>query len=219
MKSNSSYYSENALTNAREQTAIMEAIHRIQAIIEFSTDGTILHANQLFIDTMGYPLADIVGKHHSMFCEPGYAESDAYKSFWQRLGAGQIAQGSYERIGANGKSVWLHASYNPVYGEDGTVCKIVKFASDITAAKVRAADAQGKIDAIHRVQAVIEFDLEGRVLNANDNFLETFGYGLGEIVGQHHRMFCETQYSRTPEYAAFWQQLGAANRIRATSTA
>ena len=158
MKSHSNYHSDSTVTSTREQAAIMEAIHRIQAIIEFATDGTILHANQLFLDTLGYALPDIVGKHHSMFCDPAYAQTDAYKTFWQRLGAGQIAQGSYERVGANGKAVWLHASYNPVYGEDGTVCKIVKFASDITAAKVRAADAQGKIDAIHRLQAVIEFD-------------------------------------------------------------
>jgi methyl-accepting chemotaxis protein len=209
MKSGSNYYSDNAVTNAREQTAIMEAIHRIQAIIEFNVDGTVLHANQLFIDTMGYPLKAIVGKHHSMFCVPAHAQSEEYQGFWQRLRAGEIAQGVYERVSAGGKTVWLHASYNPVYGEDGAVCKIVKFASDITAARVRSADAQGKIDAIHRVQAVIEFDLEGRVLNANDNFLGTFGYELGEIVGQHHRMFCEGQYARTTEYADFWKHLSS----------
>jgi methyl-accepting chemotaxis protein len=209
MKSNNNYHSENAVVNAREQQAIMDAIHRIQGIIEFATDGTILHANQLFLDTMGYTLADIAGQHHSLFCTPGYAQGEEYRGFWQRLGAGQIAQGVYERVGANGRTVWLHASYNPVYGEDGAVCKVVKFASDITAAKVRAADAQGKIDAIHRVQAVIEFDLEGRVLNANENFLQTFGYELGEVVGQHHRMFCDSQYVRTTEYADFWKHLGS----------
>jgi methyl-accepting chemotaxis protein len=209
MKSDSNYYSENAVVNAREQTAIMEAIHRIQAIVEFATDGTVLHANPLFLDTMGYTLADVVGKHHSMFCDPAHVETDAYHDFWQRLGAGEIASGSYQRIGANGKAIWLHASYNPVYGEDGAVCKIVKFASDITAAKTRSADAQGKIDALHRLQAVIEFDLEGRVLNANENFLGTFGYQLGEVVGQHHRMFCDAQYVRTTEYADFWQHLGS----------
>ena len=209
MKSDSNYYSENAITNAREQTAIMEAIHRIQAIIEFGTDGTILHANQLFLDTMGYPLSAIVGKHHSMFCAPDLAQSDAYQAFWQRLGAGEIEQGAFERFGANGKSIWLRASYNPVYGQDGAVCKIVKFATDITAVMTRAADAQGKIDALHRLQAVIEFDLEGRVLNANENFLGTFGYQLGEIVGQHHRMFCDSQYVRTGDYADFWKHLAA----------
>ena len=209
MKTDSNYYSDNARTNAREQNAIMEAIHRIQAIVEFSTDGTILHANQLFLDTMGYPLAAIVGKHHSMFCDPDYTQGELYQAFWQRLATGQIASGDFERVGANGKPVWLHASYNPVYGEDGAVCKIVKFASDITAAKMRAADAQGKIDALHRLQAVIEFDLEGRVLNANDNFLDTFGYNLSEIVGQHHRMFCDSQYVRTTEYSEFWKHLGS----------
>jgi methyl-accepting chemotaxis protein len=209
MKPDSNYYSENAVTNAREQTAIMEAIHRIQAIIEFSVDGTILHANQLFLDTMGYPLRDIVGKHHRMFCDPAYAQGEEYQDFWRNLGEGQIASGIYERVGADGKTVWLHASYNPVYGEDGAVCKIVKFASDITAAKVRAADAQGKIDAIHRVQAVIEFDLEGRILNANENFLATFGYEMSDIAGRHHRMFCEPQYARTTEYADFWKHLSS----------
>jgi methyl-accepting chemotaxis protein len=209
MKPDTNYYSTNAVTNAREQTAIMEAIHRIQAIVEFDTNGTILHANQLFLDTVGYPLKAIVGKHHSMFCVPGHAQSAEYLAFWQSLRDGEIAQNVYERVGANGKSVWLQASYNPVYGEDGKVCKIVKFATDITAAKTRSADAQGKIDALHRVQAVIEFDLEGRVLNANDNFLDTFGYELGEIVGQHHRMFCDSQYARTTEYLSFWKHLGS----------
>jgi len=208
MTSDSNYYSENAITHAREQSAIMEAIHRIQAIIEFSTDGTILHANQLFLDTMGYPLAAIVGQHHSMFCDPTAIHGDAYVQFWQRLGAGQIEQGAFERIGANGNSVWLQASYNPVYGDDGAVCKIVKFATDITAVKTRAADAQSKIDALDRLQAVIEFDLEGRVLSANDNFLATFGYRPDEVVGQHHRMFCDPQYARTGEYADFWKELG-----------
>ena len=125
MKSDSSYYSENAVINAREQAAIMEAIHRIQAIIEFSVDGTILHANQLFLDTMGYPLKTIVGKHHSMFCDPAYVRGEEYQGFWQRLGSGQTVSGDFERVGAHGKPVWLHASYNPVYGEDGAVCKIV----------------------------------------------------------------------------------------------
>lgn len=209
MKSDTSYYSENALVNAREQSAMMEAINRIQAIIEFGTDGTILYANPLFLDTMGYTLAQVAGQHHSMFCEPAYAQGDAYQRFWQRLGAGHTEQGAFERIGANGKAVWLQASYNPVYGQDGAVCKIVKFATDITGARTLAADAQGKIDALHRSQAVIEFDLEGRVLDANDNFLATFGYRLGDIVGQHHRMFCDAQYARTGEYLDFWTHLGS----------
>jgi len=190
-----------------DHSALFAAIDRIQAIIEFNVDGTILHANDLFLQAMGYGLDDILGKHHRIFCDAAYAQKDEYHQFWRRLAAGSVETGEFARLNKNGQLVWLHASYNPVFDSEGKVIKIVKFATDITAAKLRNTDFEGKMKAIDRVQAVIEFDLQGRVLRANDNFLNTFGYQAEEVVGQHHRIFCDPRYVRSPEYLAFWERL------------
>ena len=106
-----------------------------------------------------------------------------------------------------GPKSWIEASYNPVLDGNGKVAKIVKFAIDITEKKLRAADAEGQLDAISRSQAVIEFTPDGTILTANKNFLETVGYRLEEIQGKHHRMFCDKTYTQSAEYGAFWQNL------------
>jgi methyl-accepting chemotaxis protein len=191
-----------------DQSSLLEAIHRIQAVIEFATDGTILHANPLFLETTGYALDEIVGQHHRMFCEPGHAASSEYRAFWERLAGGSIEQGEFSRVAKDGQTIWLQASYNPVFDSGGRIAKIVKFATDITETRRRNADYEGKIDAINRLQAVIEFKLDGTVLDANENFLSTFGYALEDVKGRHHRMFCEPDYARSVEYAAFWEHLG-----------
>lgn len=197
----------NLTTNGAD-ASLLAAVHRIQAIIEFDTNGTILHANDLFLKTMGYSWSEVMGKHHRMFCDAAYAASDDYRAFWQRLGNGVIEQNEFARIGKNGQKVWLQASYNPVFDDEGKIAKIVKFATDITSAKLRTADFEGKIDAVNRIQAVIEFSLDGIVLDANENFLTTLGYVREEVIGKHHRMFCEPAYARSADYAAFWNQLG-----------
>ena len=99
------------------------------------------------------------------------------------------------------------ASYNPVLGASGKPFKVVKFATDITAAKLKSADDEGKIEAISRAQAVIEFDVEGNILTANENFCGAVGYQLSEIQGKHHRMFVDPEYANSSEYRGFWEQL------------
>ena len=188
-------------------TGQLAAISRSQAVIEFALDGTILQANANFLNTMGYALEDIKGKHHSMFVEPGYRQSAEYKSFWQRLGGGEFDSGQYERIGKGGKVVWIEATYNPILDKGGKPFKVVKYATDITADKLHNADSQGQLDAINKVQAVISFTLEGKILDANDNFLKVMGYRLDEIKGQHHSMFVESSYRGSQEYRQFWDKL------------
>jgi methyl-accepting chemotaxis protein len=199
--------SADKLRNA-EFEGRMTAIDRAQAVIEFDLDGRILHANQNFLDTLGYTLDEVVGQQHAMFCDPVYARSHEYRAFWKHLGSGEFHAGEFKRIARDGQPVWIQATYNPILDADGKPVKVVKFATDITAAKARNADYEGKMQAIDRVQAVIEFDLHGKVLSANQNFLDTLGYGLDEIRGQHHRMFCDPAYGHSPEYLAFWDRLG-----------
>jgi methyl-accepting chemotaxis protein len=187
--------------------AALDAIDRIQAVVEFDLLGNVIHANQNFLDAMGYTRAEVVGRHHRMFCSEAYAQSEPYRAFWLSLASGHPSSGEYMRLGKDGHPVWLQASYNPVFDSEGKPVKVIKFATDITAARMQSADNAAKIDAINRVQAVIEFSLDGRILHANDNFVATLGYPLEEIVGQHHRMFCDQAFAESPEYSAFWTGL------------
>ena len=186
----------------------ISAIGKSQAVIEFNLDGTILTANNNFLATVGYTLDEIVGKHHSMFAEPEYAKSSEYKAFWQSLSEGKYDAGEYKRLGKHGKEIWIHASYNPILDYNGNPYKVVKYATDITADKLQQANYSGQIQAISKSQAVIEFNLDGTIINANENFLITLGYSLDEIKGQHHSMFAEPQYAQSAEYNAFWAKLG-----------
>ncbi len=111
---------------------IMNAISRAQAVIEFNPDGTVIKANENFLATLGYTLSEVQGQHHRMFCDPEYAASREYQAFWEKLNAGKFDAGQYRRIGKGGKEIWIQASYNPVFGEDGRLTKVVKFATDIT---------------------------------------------------------------------------------------
>jgi len=187
--------------------AIYQALDRVQAIIEFDLDGTVVSANQNFLNLFGYDLDEVVGKHHSIFCDPEYAKSDEYAEFWQKLGRGEFHEAEFKRLAKGGEELWLRASYNPVLDKDGKPVKVIKFATDVTATKLQNAEFEGKIQAIDRAQAVIEFDLDGTVITANENFLAIFGYGLDEVVGKHHRIFCEPGYAESPAYAEFWQKL------------
>ncbi|MBU8976774.1 PAS domain S-box protein [Lysobacter sp. MMG2] len=186
----------------------IKAIDRVQAVIEFDLDGTIVHANENFLHTLGYRLDEIQGRHHRMFVESDYAQGAEYREFWAKLGRGEFDAGQYRRIGKGGREVWIQASYNPVFDSLGRPRKVVKFATDITAQKMQAADFAGQLAAISKAQAVIEFDLTGRILSANDNFLATMGYTLDEVVGRHHSMFAEDTYRNSAQYRDFWAKLG-----------
>lgn len=192
-----------------EMEAKLSALDKAQAVIEFKLDGTILAANQNFLSVLGYSLSEIQGQHHSMFVEPAYKNSREYQEFWENLRAGRFQTAEYKRIGKGGKEVWIEASYNPLLGRDGKPFKVVKFAIDVTKRKMEYADLVGKIEAIGKSQAVIEFNLDGTIITANQNFLNTLGYTLGEIQGKHHSMFVEPAYKNSPEYARFWDELRA----------
>ena len=183
------------------------AVDRAQAVIEFKLDGTIVTANANFLGAMGYSLGDIQGKHHSMFMPQGDRDSAAYREFWAALNRGEYQAGEYKRIGKGGKEIWVLASYNPVLDEKGKAFGVVKFATDVTAQKLKTADLSGQIDAIGKSQAVIEFNLDGTIIRANENFLQTLGYSLGEIQGQHHRLFVGQAERDGAAYSEFWAAL------------
>ncbi len=313
----------------------MDAINKSMAVIEFNMDGIILNANDMFLKTLGYTLEEVVGKHHRMFCEAEYANSQEYRAFWEKLNRGQFESAEYKRIGKGGKEIWIQASYNPILDENGHCHKVSKFATDITGQKqskeeafrlgnliensdtafmmidrnftvtyhnkattnllikhqdilrrffphfdprallgtcidqfhkdpshqrkmlsdprilpyktdipvgpltislnvtavydslgayvgntlewddvtekrsqdLRNSDYTGQISAISKSQAVIEFNMDGTIITANDNFLSALGYSLEEIQGKHHRIFCEKDFVESSEYRVFWDKI------------
>jgi methyl-accepting chemotaxis protein len=197
-------------SNSAERDALAQAaaINRSQAVIEFKMDGTIITANKNFLDAMGYRLDEIQGKHHSMFVAPAERESAGYREFWAKLGRGEFQSAEYKRFGKGAREVWIQASYNPILDNAGRPVKVIKFATDITAKKIRNMEDAGKISAIGRAQAVIEFNLDGTIITANENFLATVGYGLEEIQGNHHKMFVAPAERESAGYREFWAKLG-----------
>ena len=186
---------------------ILDAIDASFAFIEFDTAGTILGANKNFLDVVGYSLDEIVGRHHRIFVDPVQANSSAYGQFWTDLKNGKAFVDVFKRMTKSGEEVWIQAVYSPVKDEMGRVFKVVKIAIDVTKEKLKSADYEGQLAAIGKAQAVIEFTLEGKILNANDNFLNAVGYTLAEIKGQHHSMFVEPEHRSSVEYRMFWEKL------------
>jgi methyl-accepting chemotaxis protein len=190
--------------SASTDTAKLAALDKSQAVIEFEPDGTIITANANFLATLGYELGEVEGRHHSMFVEPAERDGTDYRRFWDSLRSGNFQQAEYRRIGKGGREVWIQATYNPLIDRSGRTYRVVKYATDITAAKLAAAELQGQIAAIGKAQAVISFDLDGTILDANDNFLAALGYRLDEIEGRHHRMFVEPSERESAAYREFW---------------
>lgn len=187
--------------------AILEAIGKSFAIIEFDSSGNILRANANFLNVMGYARDEVVGKHHRMFVDPNEVESSAYRDFWEHLGRGEQHTGQFKRFGNGHRTVWIQAAYSPVLDRRGRVKRVVKIAADITQAKIAAAENESQMQAFSRSQAVISFTPEGVILDANENFLGAMGYEKHEIVGHHHRMFVDPVEAGSTAYAEFWGRL------------
>jgi len=195
-------------TERAEQLAVRRALDRSTAVVELSPEGVVLAANDNFSAVMGFAPGALVGQKHAALCEPDYVNSPVYHQFWADLRAGQYFRGRFKRRHQSGRVVWLEATYNPVLDEgSGKVTRIIKFAIDVTEQVEEAIRTTALVKAIERSMAVVEFTPDGTVLRANDNFLDLMGYGAGEVVGQHHRMFCEAGHAASPEYTAFWASL------------
>jgi methyl-accepting chemotaxis protein len=190
-----------------EVKGITDAISRAQAVIEFNIDGTVITANDNFLQCLGYRLDEIKGRHHRMFCDSSYANSPEYQAFWAKLSRGEFDAGVYSRKRKNAQDVWIQASYNPIVNADGKVHKVVKYATDVTAQKLAAIESEGILRAIDRGQAMVEFNMDGTVRNANAIFLSAVGYRLEEIKNQHYRLFCPPASANSGDCVAFWQKL------------
>jgi methyl-accepting chemotaxis protein len=192
--------------NAR---GILNAIDISFAYAEYTTDGVVLSANEKFISAMKYRKDEIVGKHHRIFVDRDYASSAAYADFWRDLKDGGFKSNVFKQFTRDGSEVWLQAVYAPVKDEMGRVTKVVQISTDITAEKVRIADFEAQVAAVSRSQSVIEFELDGKIRHANENFLKTVGYSLDEIKGKHHSMLVDPVEASGSDYRKFWDELRA----------
>jgi methyl-accepting chemotaxis protein len=191
----------------------IKAISKIQAVVEFDPTGKVLAANENFLKATGYAREEVLGNHHSMFVEASYKAGSEYQNFWKKLAAGEIIDGQLKRIGKGGKEIWLQASYNPIFDSEHKVIKVVKFATDITAYKLKEADTAGQITALNKVLGVIEFDLKGNVTRINQNFCDVTGYAENEVIGKHHSMFVPSEHRATAEYKEFWEKLARGEAV------
>ncbi len=196
--------------------SIVDAMNRSMAVIEFDLKGEIRHANDNFLKTVGYSLDEVVGHHHRMFVPEAISNSADYRLFWTKLAQGEFVSGRFQRVNRQGDTIWLEASYNPVFNAQGQVDKVVKFASDITRQVESELEFKAQMDAINRVMAVIEFELDGTIRTANDNFCATMGYDLSEIQGQKHAIFAEPGFTETDEYRTFWAELNQGKFVSGT---
>jgi methyl-accepting chemotaxis protein len=190
-----------------EQNGLLEAINRSMAVIEFDLNGVVLTANDNFLKTMGYRAEQVIGQPHRLFCTPEFGRRAQYSELWTRLKNGQFQSGTFERINSQGQPIWLEANYNPIKDASGRVVKVVKFAMDVTSKVQQESEANAKLQAIDRAMAVIEFDLDGGILTANQNFLTRMGYTLAELKGKHHRLFCRAELVNSSAYEDFWRRL------------
>jgi methyl-accepting chemotaxis protein len=185
--------------------AIQDAITSAMATIEFSPDGLILEANDLFLDVIGYHRDEVIGKHHSLFCDREYSKSSEYRTFWDVLRRGHSHSGTFPRRSRKGDKIWLEATYFPVKNRQGKVERVMKIASDVTPEHDRMRDQAAAFEAINRSMATVEFRPDGTIIDANQNFLDAMGYRLADIQGKHHRMFCDDVFYR--EHPDFWESL------------
>ena len=186
---------------------VINAIDASFAYVEFDTNGFILSGNKIFLDLMNYKSEEIIGKHHKIFIDSQFSKTEMYTKFWNDLSSGNCQSDIFKRITKEGREVWIQAIYSPIMDEMKRVVKIIKIATDVTEQKLLNSDNAGQIAAINKVQTVIEFNLDGIIQSANDNFLITFGYSLEEVKGKNHRILCDESSNNNGECREFWAKL------------
>lgn len=187
----------------------LKVLDKVQTIIEFEPNAIVVTANENFLNLFGYTLEDIVGKHNDMFIDEVTKKTQVYRDLWDDLARGESHIIKTKVVKRDGSDMWLSVSYNAVVNAEGKTVRIIAFVTDITEAETRNNERKAKLNAIDRVQASIEFDLNGMVLDANENFLRVMGYSLSEIVGKHHSTFVAPGYADTEAYRQHWEDMRA----------
>ena len=187
---------------------IVIAIEKSVPTIEFDNDGYIKTANQRFLTTFGYTLHEVQGKHHGMLCHKEYIISQEYIDFWNSLANGKTTSGTFKRYGKCGTEIVIEATYFPIMN-NGVVDGVMKIANDITIQHNQSEVQNELISSLNSSFAVIEFEPDGTIINANNLFLSALNYTQEKIKSQHHRMFCFDEFYH--ENPNFWAELSTGN--------
>lgn len=204
---------EEMKKNQMELSGQMTAINTTLATAEFDMQGTILNANDIFLDMFEYSIYEIRQKHHSIFVDTAEVDKSRYKKFWLELQEGLSQTEEFKRIKKDGTEIWLNASYTPVKNVAGQPYKVIELAVDITEQKQLSMDFKGELEAINKTNAVIEFDVEGYIIDANSIFLHLMGYRLNEIKGKHHSVLVDTKDPATVQYLQDWKKLARGKNL------
>ncbi len=186
---------------------MINAVGRSRAVVEYTMDGRILNGNENFLKLLGYRLEEIRDLHYGSLLDANDRRSTETRLLWEGLNRGDFFSGQYKLIHKDSRPVWIQATYNPVFDGDGKPYKVAVFASDITVSKQMGADYQSMMEAVSKSQAMIEYELDGTILNANENFLNLISFKLDEIKGKHHRIFVEEAEANSPQYRELWNDL------------
>jgi methyl-accepting chemotaxis protein len=168
---------------------VILAIQKNMAIAQFDLDGKIIDANANFLHLMGHTKKTLIGKYHSIFVDERYKNGQGYKDFWYALCQGNSVSSEFRRLRSDNKEIWIQAVYCPVKSSGGKVISIVKIATEISSAKEKYYDNYillKKIEAINSKIPIIEFSMDGTIIDANQSYLNIFGYELNEVVNQKH---------------------------------
>ncbi len=185
----------------------MQAIYHSRPCVEFDIEGSVVRANDFFLGLTGYTIEEIRGKNHRIFVRESDRHLPENATLWPKFEAGVAHSGEFRRLGKDQREIWVACTYYPIPDIDGNIYRVMQFMTDITERKLRDNDYAGQIAAINRSQAVIEFQMDGTIVDANEKFLNSMGYTLDEIKGKHHSIFVDEDYRRRPEYNEFWARL------------
>ncbi len=191
----------------QDSVAFVAAIQRSLVVIEFALDGTILDANENFLKSIGYSLAEIKGKPHAMLLHPARRDSAEYRGFWEKFRRGEFDCAHHKYRAKDGSDVWMRSTYSPLLDVKGRPFKVVNCAVDITQSKLRTLDSEGQLAGVNRSRAAVHFDMDGKVQRANENFLKLTGYTLDEVRGKPHDFFLDAAERETAEAREFWEKL------------
>ncbi len=200
---------ERRIAELETELKVRTDIMNLTSIVsEADKKGDILNVNEKFIEVSKYPRNELIGKGHNTTRHPDMPK-EVFKQMWATIGRGDIFRGVVKNRAKDGTPYYVDAVIAPILGDNGKPMKYLGVRYDITEAELERHNARGILGAIDGAYAYIEFDLSGHVLKANKNFLQTMGYISEEVVGKHHRTFCEAQVYNAPAYTQFWADLNA----------
>lgn len=192
---------------------LQEAFASEMVSITVDSDFKLVEVNEKFCTAIGYDAAALLGKPMTDIV-PGYVSSlPCFRNFKAATARGAAVTDDYRFIHKNGSLIWLHATWSPIKDDGGKVLYMKCLATDVTIAINKSRENEAFINALLRSTAIIEFDLDGKVLNANDAFLQVMGYKLDQIKNKHHSIFCDPKYASSSEYAAFWKTLNTGEYV------